>query len=264
MINLKNIKLSKMLLVIAIFIVSISSADAQSFIGKYDQIKSTKFAEFHQYLKKQQFMEQLADALSKGVKLRSERVTLTLSECGIQNAFYSPELKEITLCHELLAQVSKGIERDFARIATAKEVSQAISGAILFILMHEVGHALIHLLNIPVLGREEDAADQISAYLLLSTPKAPQLLAGSLWFFKAKTIFYTRKHFSDEHSLGPQRQSNLACWAVGKDRTKYKYLLQGGFLTKQRSFRCEKEYTQLDSTIRKLLADTVALPAKLN
>ena len=40
-------------------------------------------------------------------------------------------------------------------------------GNVLFVLLHETGHALISDLEIPVLGREEDAADQLATVMAL-------------------------------------------------------------------------------------------------
>ena len=37
--------------------------------------------------------------------------------------------------------------------------------------LHEAGHALFDLLEVPLLGREEDAADQLAAYYVLQFPK---------------------------------------------------------------------------------------------
>jgi hypothetical protein len=49
------------------------------------------------------------------------------------------------------------------------------------VFLHEGAHALFAYLDIPLLGREEDAADQVAAYLLLSLGRedTPQLMAGS-------------------------------------------------------------------------------------
>lgn len=236
-------------------------AFAQSFVGKYGPAKSPQFVRVHQNLQRGQFLEKLATGLSQGITL-PQQVVLTVGECGTQNAFYSPQHKAIVLCHELIAQMAQGIQRDFARVASSEEIANSISGGVAFILMHELGHALIHLLDLPVLGREEDAADQIGAFFLLHTDTAPYALAGALWFFRSKTLIYTRRHFSDEHSVGPQRQSNLACWALGKDPRRYQYLLRGGYLTRERAVRCGAEYSRLDSSVRRLLGDNVRLPPR--
>ena len=46
--------------------------------------------------------------------------------------------------------------------------------------LHEIGHALFNLLRVAILGREEDAADQVAAYLMLHLDKdiARQTVAG--------------------------------------------------------------------------------------
>lgn len=251
------IKLIALAGVLAIYEPSIASA--QSFIGRYGPVKSSQYIAAHQNFQQSELLEKLASALSQGISLPSQ-VVLTVGECGISNAFYSPQHKAIVLCHELIAQMVQGLQRDFARIASSDEIANSVSGGVGFILMHELGHALIHLLDLPVLGREEDAADQIGAFFLLNSEIAPYGLAGALWFFRSKTLFYTRRHFSDEHSLGPQRQSNLACWAFGKDPERYQYLLQGRYLTRERAARCGPEYARLNSSVRKLLGDNVRLP----
>ena len=232
------------------------SAHAQSFVGRYGPVKSPQYVSGHQALQRIRFLENLAALLSQLVTL-PRQVVLTVGECREANAFYSPQHKAIVLCHELLAQVSEGIQRDFARIATSEEIANASAGGVTFILMHELGHALIHLLDLPVLGREEDAADQIGTFFLLNSDTAPYALAGALWFFRSSTLIYTRRHFSDEHSVGPQRQSNLACWALGRDPDRYQYLLRGGYLTRERAIRCGAEYSRLDSSVRRLLGNNV-------
>jgi len=171
-------------------------ARAQSFVGKYGPAKSPEFMPYRQSLQRIQFLEREAAFLSQIIRL-PQQVVLSTGECGSENAFYHPKHKAIVLCLELFAQIAKGIQRDFAHKASSEEIRSAVAGAYLFILMHEVGHALIHLLNLPVLGREEDAADQIGAFFLLQASKDPYLLTGALWFFRSKTLIYTRRHFSD-------------------------------------------------------------------
>lgn len=231
---------------------------AQSFIGRYGDIKSARFQVIHQDLQRSQFLENLAAEMSRGIQL-PQQVVISLGECGSPNAFYNPRFHVIVLCHELIEQVTNGILRDFSRVATQKEIADSISGGIGFIFMHELGHALIHVLEIPILGREEDAADQIGAYFLLTQSAAPYGLAGALWFFRPNTLIYTRRHFSDEHSIGPQRQSNLACWAFGKNPNQYQYLLRN-YVTRERAVRCGAEYRQLETSVRKLLGGHVQLP----
>ena len=43
-----------------------------------------------------------------------------------------------------------------------------MTGRVVEVFLHEIAHGLFDLLKIPVLGREEDAADQVAAYVLVS------------------------------------------------------------------------------------------------
>lgn len=230
-------------------------------MAQYSRAKTQNFDQYNQKLKRGRFLEQLADRLSAGVSL-PEPVVITIAECGSANAFYNPQHRTIVMCYELIGHLVTGMQRSFAKVASQQEILDSVAGGIFFILMHELGHTLIHVLDLPVLGREEDAADQIAAYLLLNTTgnSSSSGLAGALWFFRSNTLFYTRRHFSSEHSLGPQRQSNLACWAFGKDPQRYQYLLVGKYLTRERAARCGGEYSRLDSTVRKLLSNNLLLP----
>jgi hypothetical protein len=47
----------------------------------------------------------------------------------------------------------------------------AIVGPLFDTSLHEFAHALFEMLRVPVLGREEDAADQVSAYIMLQLGK---------------------------------------------------------------------------------------------
>lgn len=236
-------------------------ADGQSFTAQYSPAKTPGFDDFNRQLYQNHVLEDLADKLSSQISL-PEPVTLTIAECGQANAFYNPQYHSIVLCYELVGQMANGIQRSFKKIASPQEINVAISGGLSFILLHELGHALIRILDLPLLGREEDAADQIGAYFILQSPgnSASSALAGALWFFRSdSSLFYTRRHFSDTHSLGPQRQSNLACWAYGKDPNRYQYLLVGKQLTDERSLGCADEYQKLNSTVHKLLGNNIRL-----
>jgi hypothetical protein len=255
--------MNSVLLHIFLLVVALSlpmTTAAQSFEPLYGPARSPHLASLQRDLQKERVVEKMAAELSQGVRL-PRPITLASAECGSPNAFYSKQHNSIVMCLDLFHHLAAGIGRDLGPVSTPEEIGQTISGAFAFVLLHELGHALIDQLNLPVLGREEDAADQISLFLVLRTPVAPQALAGALWFFRQKTLFYSRQHFSGEHSLGPQRQTNLACWAYGSNTAKYGYLLNGPFLPRNRAVRCVDEYKQLDSAVRRLLAAHVELPA---
>lgn len=67
--------------------------------------------------------------------------------------------------------------------ASAEETAQFIIANAEYALFHEVGYALIDLLALPVLGREEDTFDTLSAVITLDILEDPAsvLSEAELW-----------------------------------------------------------------------------------
>ena len=62
--------------------------------------------------------------------------------------------------NEPFSSTSLGLMPGFSR-------SEVLVGGAVSVILHELGHALFQIQDIPLLGREEDAADQIAALLML-------------------------------------------------------------------------------------------------
>lgn len=130
------------------------------------------------------------------------------------------------------------------------------AGALSFVYFHELGHAIVDLLDIPYFGRQEDVADQIATYVTLQfrdTRLTSNALVGALWFFRTKTAVYAKAHFADEHSLNEQRQFNIVCWAFGSNPRQYVGVAKYARLPKSRAMRCPSEYQDLKHAVEKLL-----------
>lgn len=80
------------------------------------------------------------------------------------NAFYIPAETRIVFCYELRELLASIFVPDGA---WTPEQQDRVDGAFRFILMHEVGHALVHVLDLPVTGREEDVVDQLAVFHLV-------------------------------------------------------------------------------------------------
>ncbi len=123
--------------------------------------------------------------------------------------------------------------------------------------LHEVGHAVFDYLNVPVLGREEDAADQFAAYLLLQFAKsdARRLMVGVAYTYQldASKPSTHKNPFADEHGLPAQRFYNVLCMAYGADTKVFADLVEKGYLPKERAEGCEGEYEQVAWAMTKLI-----------
>jgi hypothetical protein len=138
--------------------------------------------------------------------------------------------------------------------------------------LHEGGHALFDMLKIPLLGREEDAADQLAAYYVLQFPKERKrrLILGSAYAYASelkvrssrdlsRRRFEVGRHitFADEHGTPAQRLYNLLCVAYGSDKELFADVVDKGYLPKERAEICEDEYRQVDFAYRTLIAPHV-------
>lgn len=148
-----------------------------------------------------------------------------------------------------------------ASLLTAAGVEQTgrlTGGQTVFALLHEVGHALIDVLDIPVAGREEDAADQFAAFLLLhlGSVGAEGALSAAYFFglmHQAQAGAGRDYPFWDEHSMDAQRFYNILCWLYGSDPARYGGLVADGWLPQERAVRCPEETRRLLRSWRALL-----------
>jgi hypothetical protein len=146
----------------------------------------------------------------------------------------------------------------FTKMGYKTEEARAMMfGATIFFTYHELGHALIDVLELPAVGREEDAVDQLSTAILmddLTEEGAVSALAGIL-IFKAmsENESPTKESFADEHSLSSVRFYNIACWMYGRSPQDFSSFITNGVLPKDRAVRCSDEYTKMSKAWEKLL-----------
>jgi hypothetical protein len=211
-------------------------------------------------------------------------VTITLAQCGEANAYYQPETKTVSLCYELIDEYSDMFLADAHSKQEKEDAGEAIAGATMFTLYHELGHALIDVYDLPVTGREEDAVDQLATILLVEGGEDGEAAAlnGALSFLSdeedsaddtaeaddsaeaddetvaddadAEAEEVDDTAYWDEHSLGEQRFYNIICWIYGKDPEGYEDLVTDGTLPAARAARCEAEYAKMTKSWDVLLS----------
>jgi len=220
----------------------------------YVPAKNPEYAELEATMKKGRVLEEICDNLNKTVILPVD-ITISLDECGVVNAFYDPAKQQVHLCYELMEHFAKAFEPD---AKNEDELASAIDGATTFVFYHELGHALVHVLDLPITGKEEDAVDQMSTLILAdgSQEGEQSVLTAARWFLledQQKDTDIQQLAFWDEHSLGSQRFYNMVCWLYGHDEKTYAGLVANGVLPQERAVRCADEYKQLEKSWSRLL-----------
>jgi hypothetical protein len=227
------------------------------FVARPAIVESKEYREVARELDSSGVLKEMADALNETIDVPVE-LGLRFAECGEANAYYDPETKQVLMCFELLEAYQEQLADQYEK---QEELDEAVTNAFVFVFFHEIGHALVDVLELPVTGREEDAVDQLSAWVLIDNEDGDQaVLDGALSFYVFGDEADDDNDFSGEHSFNKQRYFNMVCWVYGSDPEKYEYLTGEGqedWLPAARAERCESEYAQLDRSWSKLLADHV-------
>jgi hypothetical protein len=221
----------------------------------YEPPKEAKHQPIYDALQERRILELLRALLSPFRLPR--QLTLEVKGCdGSVDAYYGDDTA--TLCYEYIEL----IQQHSPKVGTPGGLARAdaIVGAIIDTLLHEAGHAIIDMLEIPVLGREEDAADFFSAYILLQFPAedAHRLIqgVGFLMASEAKAALgkpLNARTFANQHGLPAQRYYNLLCMAFGANSLAFADTVVRDSLPSERAEGCVEEYQMLQRAFKKLI-----------
>ncbi len=136
-------------------------------------------------------------------------------------------------------------------LSAAPLVAQAyVEGNVLSIFYHEFGHALVDLMQLPVLGQEEDAADILSVVLtseLWDEEMARQTAwaAATSWRMTAEEAggAVDAESYADVHGLDLQRHYTHVCLFYGANPDTRADFVTDFALPEGRADGCADEYT---------------------
>lgn len=219
---------------------------------EYVEPKGPIYRPIYERLKKRKILEELREFLAP-LQLGDKRMSIKIDACGDTIDEMRPALPA-TICYEYIHLVEQYAPKD----KTALGVSRAdvIAGAFVLVTLHEVANAVFDVLNIPVWGRQHDAADKLAAYVMLEFGKNSQCcskslawrtLTGTISFFEASKRTWTGSDFSDTDSPEQQRYYNFLCMAYGSDPDLFKEFVRPTLLKTRRAESCTREYDQVSA-----------------
>ncbi|WP_238389684.1 DUF4344 domain-containing metallopeptidase [Pseudoxanthomonas koreensis] len=195
------------------------------------------------------------------------RLRFVTAECGEFGAFYRPGDAEVVLCYETLRTLyERGVEHQQALGLGEDHPLRYVRANVRFIVLHETGHALVHLLDLPVTGRQEDAVDQLAGILMLrfaGLDETPEEVTGNLglaanWMLSDSTGAYNLQAYADEHALAEQRFFNLQCLIYGTDPDGFAGMVAVGDLTAARAMVCPRDTRRVSRAWLRLLLPHLA------
>ncbi|MCZ4270952.1 DUF4344 domain-containing metallopeptidase [Maritalea porphyrae] len=152
------------------------------------------------------------------------------------------------ICGAMLSTVGQSQE------LTEQQYNQAATFAVnatAATLYHEVGHMLISQFQLPILGKEEDAADNIATVMLLAAEDDNK---DAMLIDAANSFFYSNNEGPEEiedaamydlHSLDLQRAFQVICLMVGSDAELFGDLADEVGIDPDRQESCAFDYEQI-------------------
>ena len=235
----------------------LSAADAQPNRIRIEYVvpKSPEHQPIYELIKQRRTLEKLQEIYS-AFQLPTD-LTLRTAECdGASNAWY--QRGRVTVCYEYLNDIWKVMPQETTAAGIAPV--DALVGQFFYVLAHEMGHAMFDLLDVPVFGRPEDAADQFATYIMLQFGKdqAHRLISGAAHSYQ-KYLLHPKvtaplAAFSDAHSPPATRFYNMVCLAYGADPVLFADVVTNDYLPKERASSCKREYGEVAYAFKKLIA----------
>ncbi len=201
-------------------------------------------------------LEDLADSINESLKLPFD-IPLIGKQCDTANAWWDPNDNTMTICYE---DAADGLDI-YTKAGDSDPRASAINAEVATF-YHETGHMVISIYDLPATGREEDVADQLAAYILL-TPgpdgKADPDNVQAVKDFAREFQGYAERGevdddaLADTHSPNKTRMYNLECWVYGSDPDANADLVGGDQLPEDRADGCEEEYDKMSHAWDSLL-----------
>ncbi len=189
-------------------------------------------------------VEALAEQLNAAFAF-PEDLTIEFVSCGRGNAYYHSDSTTITVCYELVEFTRRTLK---ALTTTESELETLSIGTWYFVLLHEIGHALHDLYDLPDIGSEEDAADEVSTLLLIKLGTSEYAVAAAVFWAALDDGMYSLAEFADTHSLSQRRFFNILCLVQGAEPEYWE--LDEYFPSRN----CEHEYESKSAAWQRVLA----------
>ncbi|WP_245335210.1 DUF4344 domain-containing metallopeptidase [Shewanella sp. WXL01] len=141
---------------------------------------------------------------------------------------------------------------------TGVSVADASLDAMVHTTFHELAHAVIDIHQLPVVGKEEDAADGLASVLMIEffdNGADMAISAADLFDLESEDREVLEDaDFWDEHSLNEQRYFSTLCHVYGSNPDAYQDMIKQQIFTAERGELCIEEYQILAGSWYELLS----------
>ena len=236
--------------------VPILAAEVQTNRMRIEYVAPTNPAHqaLYELLKEKRALEKLQEIFSP-FRLPVDLTLRTVGCDGVSNAWY--HLPAVSVCYEYLNEILQAMPKSTTPDGVTP--ADAVMGQFFYVFAHEMGHAMFDILQVPIFGNAEDAADHFATYIMLQFGKdqARGLITGAALSYKkyvmGPQVTAPLVAFSDAHAAPAQRFFNLLCLAYGANQELFSDFVTKGYLPEARARGCKGEYDQVAFAFRDLI-----------
>jgi hypothetical protein len=263
------------------------------------EYREPRYQKIYERVKQRKILEELAEFMSP-LRLKNDLKLMIDDESSIcrdesPNSFYSPSTYTVHICYNWFEFVEgaavqrytdprnfvywlpamSGGERVYPTLGRIPGFTRGdvLIGGNVSNILHELGHAVRHNLDLPRLGREEDTADEIAGFLMLQFGNEVALptIKGAInvWHhLNAYRLRSTRGAITagdqeDVHSLDLQRGLNYLCLAYGSPHSAAFKELADRWLPNIRKANCVNDYNRVKLAFEKTILEKHVDPVQL-
>jgi hypothetical protein len=232
-----SIQKSLLALAAALALSSAPAAAQGRWLASYPEVQNPALVPMQQRSEQQNSLASVIRPLREHFLIPQD-VTLELAECGRAGAFYDPARQTVQLCYELVIELADKL------VDEGTDDTRLFGGAFTFVLLHQVGHALIDVLDLRVPVPPEEAADE---FVALMVGFAGEDLAGMVEGAAALHLLGMNweNPGSSRAAVTRERLTQLACFVYGSNAEGSENLVDGDVLTAGRAAECPDEYAEM-------------------
>ena len=214
---------------------------------RYEEPSNSGLRVYYEALKDRHVLERL-QGFMRPLRL-PKPLTVRTAQCGAETQPYTSG-GPVTICYELVQHIAAVAAQ---HTQDPKERARILNGTFVQAVLHQLAYAVFDQLQVPIWGREDDAADHVAALIMMEFGDRVALttILGTAKFFEYSGRTWTGAEFASAASPEAQRFYNFLCIAYGGDPITFGFLKPRPGpsslprLTQHRAARCEGEYLQV-------------------
>ncbi|MGF1766372.1 DUF4344 domain-containing metallopeptidase [Enterovibrio makurazakiensis] len=197
-------------------------------------------------------VKDMIEVLNSEVPIKQD-VTIVIG--GDDGPLFDPQENKIYFPYSFFFFISDTFENEELAIEETT-FDETVMNIFVHVLLHEYAHAYFANWDVPLLGKEEDAADVFATLLMLNVFDDPDMAYIAVDFYAlldTKTETIADLDLWGEHSLDYQRYTQSLCLIYGSDPEKYAFIMDKELKGIERDTFCIEEFHLKNYNLGKII-----------